>query len=372
MAIQIDYSPELQTANVLNFILDTDQTIFKDPLPSDQGYSFKSNLISGTEHLPLYAQYREYYNVVQQRSIVGNFIVLIPVKQDVKFTLISNLLIKDTVPQDLKDKIVTSFHLYDPNSGIDPYNFAFQEMSRQGITSDMFQIVSSFELNKIGVRQEHTEQRDALLSTYNGGTNRDIFLTIFGDLYLADYFKRRGYQAVLVKREALDHIENPSHDPIHEAEGDNTSIIGNVVKDEAQSIDCTINEITRVEIEIATVLIWPEFKQEWSWKMKKIGCVKTKFYLPTTFKRIGKKHLYAYVGKPDGLDQLIIQQIKDCASKSAILAAVIGVVLVDLPAALVAFKALFIECIRYNAGQNIKCLIPGLFFLTETSEWKQL
>ncbi len=371
MTIQIDYSPELQTTNVLNFILDTGQTIFKDPLPFDHGYSFESNLISGTENFPLYAQYREYYNVVQQRSIVGNFIVLIPVKQDVKFTLLSNLLIKDTVSQALKDKIVTSFHLYNPNSGIDPYDFAFQEMSVQGVTSDMFQIISSFELNKIGARQEHTEQRDALLSTYNG-TNRDIFLTIFGDLYLADYFKRRGYQAILVKREALDHIENPSHDTIHEAESGSTSIIGNVVKDEARSIDCTINEITRVEIEIATVLVWPEFKQEWSWKMKKIGCVKTKLYLPTTFKRIGKKHLYAYVGKPDGLDQLIIQQIKDCASKSAILAAVIGVVLVDLPAALVAFKALFIECIKYNAGQDIKCLIPGLFFLTETGNWTQV
>jgi hypothetical protein len=384
MNIEIDYSIDFKSKEVFEFIFDTTQNIYRSPFPVVENYTASGTILAGkirqteeviddaiqTKPLKLFGQVKEHYSVFSGRTLISNFEVLIPVEQAIELSIICHLFIKTgTSPEDIV-KIKQAYNSYDVNSGIDPIEYAKQKATELEISEDIFNVKNSFEFMRIGELTEHRGEVDRKLAIVN---NNEIHLSGFGEGEDKKYFQRLRYRAVPDKREILYNFEEPIKDELHEGEGSDTSQITDTIKVEVlKEIDCEIDPTNRIEEKIATVFAYPEFKLDWEVKWIKIGCIKTKLYLPVAYKRLTKKVLYAYIGLPDDIVDRAKDQIRNCAIDSALAAAVIGIIFENLAAALYSYKALFVECLKRKAYGLVDCLFPGLFILTEKTRWSRL
>lgn len=384
MNIEIDYSIEFKRKEVFEFIFDTAQNTFQSPLPVIENYTVSGNTLAGkiqeieediegtVQEMPLklFGQVKEHYSIFNGRTLVSNFEALIPVEQGIELSILCHLFIKDGTPSADITRIQQVFNQYDVNSGLDPVRYAEQKVIELGLAEDIFTVKNSYEIKKSGQLIEHRDEIDRKLAIIN---NAQIHLNGFSEGEDRRYFEQLRYRAFRDKRELLYEFEEPVRDELHEGEGLDTSEITNTLKEEVLAeVECQINTANRIEEEIATVLVYPELKQDWEWKMVKIGCIKTKLYLPVTYKRLTKKILYAYIGLPDNIIGYIRDEITSCAKRAALAAAVIGIVFENLPAALYSFKALFVEYVKNSLGKLIDCLFPGLFILTRKTNWSRL
>jgi len=184
-------------------------------------------------------------------------------------------------------------------------------------------------------------------------------------------FSRKGYRAVQIEpRENLTQHTEPAKDKIHEIESKNPDDIDAIVKHDADK-DC--GNIVVVKTRITTIFHVPEFKSDPVWRWVRIGCIN--LYLPWfthMYVRDNMKVLYACIGHNNNLQPFLVQQLIDCSKVSALSAAVIGVVLVSVPVALVVFKALFIKCVSVFAESEIGCLVPDLVVESEVGQWKRV
>lgn len=363
MPMEFSYSPNLQSEDVFKFMFDNSQNQLIGPLPRESGFSSGASMKSGSFSTKFGFQRKEYYHVLDNGNVAGNLDFIVPLERPILIDIFSHLLIRDNIQASVSQKMIDIFNGYP--SGVDPYEYAFQHMSQIGVTSDMFIVESSFAIQKNGALIEYPEKRDAVLSLYTQ-PQVDTILHVFGDTSLNDYFTRRRYSTVFIRSENIYSLLPSPSDP-HIIESTNPSDIDEVIREEATRQDC--NSSDRVLEQIATILSYPEFKQEWNWVVVKIGCVKTHLYLPKTYKRMTKEIMYAYSSHPSNINQIILDIVKGCVIKAAISAAVIGVILANFGAALAAFKALFIECIKFQTQEEIKCLLPGLIITKQPGPW---
>lgn len=383
MKIQLDYTPELAIETIYKFVLAPTEYVFTSQEPAESGYYLAASRDAGEKIISLFVEVREYYNVLHRSSVISSFDVVIPIQQPVTLRIKSNLLIRNTVPNALASKIVLAFNNYDPKSGIDAIDYANQQLAREPqFTTDMFMVSASFQLDKhdehgrIWPRKEYRNQLEVILAIYNG-TDQNSQLDVLGDQKLGDYFKAKGYKAVLVRRENLLRPSNLPKDSLREIEqkkpADITSMIShidNLVRQNSTGLQC--DELETEKTRIVHVPI-PEFKTEWGWKLVEIGCVKTHLYLPgKVYIRDNLKILYACAGHEKRLAAHFKQQIISCTTNSALAAGVIGIWLSSLGVALIAFKSLFFQCIKASIGEDIVCLFPELVVLTETTDWREL
>lgn len=373
MRIQLDYSPNLDTREVHDYILDPKNTnSLAEALPTQTGYTLTNTTKSGTHEMTFYSSVKEYYNVLKRNTLVGNFDILVPVRQVIELQVDMHLLMKDDTPNELKQIIRHAFEKYDP--AIDPIEYAEQQMGAD-ITPDMFMVLPSFTIRKKGAPQLMTKQKEAILAMYDGTDTSGSTVDISDNenRTMPNFFHEKGLRAVYLKTENVGYIPSPPEDQLHEvavADNSKTDVIDSILKQDTVGMDCTIYEVERIEKRIATLLLFPEFKIEWHQISIKIGCVRITFPVPILYARLSSKVLYAYVGKPNNVGKIFIAQVENCAIKAAVAGAVIGIVLGNFPGAIIAFKAVFTECIEYNAGQYVQCLVPGLALLTEPeSDW---
>ncbi len=329
----------------------------------------------GFSNIDLTVQIKQYYDVFYKSCKVSNFDLIIPAKLKVRLTINRHLLVQDNLDNEVKNQFISAYKGYDPTSLIDPTEYAYQKMNGHGVTLDMVKMLCSYELNKIDENgkktliEKNTQQIDKILALYNDDIK--VHLKILGDETIGSYLKKNGFKLVLNRSENLYDIENPTQDNIHE--GENVPNIQDIIQHESAHLDCT--NIQRVEKEIGPLIEYPEFKTVMESITKHIACIDITTNVPVPYFRFAQKILFGYVGHPNNLDQLIIHQIEDCIVKSAIASTVLGVVLGNFPIALASFQTLVIECIKFNVGQDIKCLFPGLYLQTVPvgdGSWKPL
>jgi hypothetical protein len=387
--VDFTYSPELNDPEVFKFISDPARTSpYAAPIPPQPGFDRgqrrladkKSKMPSSTPGMPdvpitLSGAVREYYTVRQRNAIVGSFSVVVPITQPVEIEVYANLFVRSGLPASVRQRIESAFSAYSQG---DPNQFARQQMGND-VTADMFRIVPSFELTKQPSRVPHTEQLNAVLSTYENVTPPSqgivVNLDILGrEAPLKTHFAREYISATHIKTEILDTFPPSIVDSQHVREvnpDDPVGTLADILTADKDRVDCNLDP-NPLSVRIATVLAFPEFKLTWEPRSIRIGCFTVILHLPILYVRVGREVLYAYVGHVRNPDQLLIKQVEDCAINAALAGAVIGIVLANFAAALAGFQAVFTNCLQFKGLFVAGCFVPGLSLLTEHTNWKPL
>lgn len=388
MRLQLDYTPELNTEAVYRYILDDSQYYYSSQPPASTGFSLTSDHIpAGRVTITMFIEVKYFYNVVQGKSVVSGFDVVVPIKQTLRVSVKSHLLISNTTTPEQASRIRAAFRSYDPESTsepVDPVEFAKKQLaSHPDLTADMFMVLSSFLLDKhndqgqIVPRVPFRKHLDAILAIYDG-TDKRSRLDIAGEQLLSDYFTKQGYSAVLVRDELLLHPSNRRKDSLREIEyvkpADMQKFfarIDDLTALNSRGLQCPEGLRTQ-KIRIVSIPTIPEFRTEWVWQLVELGCVKTHLYWPKkAYKRDTLRVLYACVGHPGELVDHIKQQLVSCATGAAFAGAVVGIWASNLDLALVAFKSLFFKCVKSEIAGTMECLFPELVVLEEITEWQE-
>lgn len=372
MWIELDYTPDLDTDEIHSFIIDSDpsNTTYTSKVISEAGMTpvarrpREKGMLLG----PLYAFIKEIYAIERDRKGVGRQEIIVPIEQGMTLVIVNTLFLRDDIVETDKQAIIEKVFIDFDASKDDPYDYARKALPAD-ITDEMFMVRPSFELVKSGVREERKEQRIALFELYQGKSAGSIDLPIGVD-GIGDYFDRGNYTVILLSVEPC-RVGQPEKDPnileSDSVEDDPSPIIDELVREETKVLDC--GQIEVVKQRVATLLQWPEFKVEWEPKRVKIGCVRITIRLPVLYIRTTKLALYYFYGKIQNLGILIEKIIETCALRGILAGAIIGVALSNLQAAIVAFRTVFVECIKSQAQQAIVCLIPGLLIIKEKGGW---
>jgi hypothetical protein len=112
--------------------------------------------------------------------------------------------------------------------------------------------------------------------------------------------------------------------------------------------------------EFAKGVFLPESRTVWKWRLVVVGCAKFHIWWPETEFRDRELVASVYWTHPGPLDQYVKKMVEDCARESATASVVALIVFVDLATALSSFKALFWQCLRDKLGQTLSCLDVGL------------
>jgi len=172
MAIELDYTPQLEQKQIFKFVTGND--LFFEDSVSLLDYDFVVNREAGNEDLSFYCSSQEFYNILQHNRIINSFSVIVPIEQKVKLTIKSNLFIHKSVADNtVRQTIIDAFNRYNSlvDGSIDSYVFKTLTAHPE-LSSDMVSILQSFRIDKIGNLIEHRNQANTILSQYN-----DIRLT---------------------------------------------------------------------------------------------------------------------------------------------------------------------------------------------------
>jgi hypothetical protein len=285
------------------------------------------------------------------------------------------------------DAIIRCYDSYDWTNTDDPANYANSEMAKASVTRDMFAVRQSFSLSKAtGKRKESREQLNAILNLYgqkidpkdvpkdsqgNSGGNLDMYGS---DQSLQGYLRNEGWELTeLPPDKVIGRFPNRQVDKLHQVD---TSIpetldTSAIVRTESRQLDdCHMNLKATLSSKIATVFAYPEFMLTWEPFAIKIGCVTVVLSLPVLWIRVSRVILFTYVGNPTDIPQAITDSLKGCAVNAVIIGAIIGIVLTNFTAALLAFRVSFTQCVNSVPARIFACLVPGLALVTEPDNWR--
>jgi len=432
--VDINYVPEITEQEISKFIFDSKTQKFAGSIPTEPGYNLLGTKISGSQATDLLANRKEYYNVYYNRTLVSDFSVIIPIVQKAMLSITAYMLVKPSVSGPDQDKIRQALANYDPSIGVDAAEYASLQdqftircsfelektgdpiehkeqlnamlaqymdvkgtgkITTMGGSNKVTGIGTKFltELfpgsvlmlatrSTIGIVKSISSDLELILekNAINSGNNIEFIIDVQSRFYVAgetisvsDYFRKKKYRVVKMKPENLEMLEKPAIDSIHEVEGnDPAALVDAIVQTDAKPLDCNAKIIVD-QVKIIDIMAWPEFKTEFVFRKVKIGCVEVPLpWFHETKVRYTIKTLYAAIGRPDNIDQLVKDQLIDCAKYSAGAAVVVGIWLENFPSALIAFKALFGKCVVSTVEGDLICLIPDLVILSESTPWRDI
>ncbi|MGO7821229.1 hypothetical protein ACC684_28675 [Rhizobium ruizarguesonis] len=159
----------------------------------------------------------------------------------------------------------------------------------------------------------------------------------------------------------------PNPDKIETSDPQNTA--EERAREELQQADCV--HITTETHEVAQLLNWFETKVDWKEIRIDLGCGNwMSLYVPAFQTREVAYFLYASVTTPDSSDANVKRAVMNCFWTSALAGSVVLIALSDSKTALVAFKALFLECIVRKFEQALTCVAVDLFIGTRVlNDW---
>jgi hypothetical protein len=141
--------------------------------------------------------------------------------------------------------------------------------------------------------------------------------------------------------------------------------LGPPVFDEGVEVEAGADEIC-TKVKIASLKGVPEFKSDMC--MTKVGFIKTK--LPCVLTRTSNKVIYASLCYPKVHEKELADAARDCAIGAAGAATVTSFIATPA-AALPAFKAAFMACLKVKAGTLASKVKVGLHSESEHGSWKR-
>lgn len=282
------------------------------------------------------------------------------------------LYFKDGISEDSKLLGRKLFNQFDPATNGTDLNAWIKTQLNEILTEDMFILDTCVVLEKNGDRNElNIEQRLALLKLYGqaAGEQRSE-IHVIGDESMTQWAERKNVKV----RQIGEYIKESQSEPAV------TRSVREIKKPEQADnyADDIISQITTILVpsecgtmtdkkhKLLSLLAWPEFKIEWKTIRIKIGCTKISISIPVLRVRISELIFYVYYSLPVHIDRFIFKIAETCAIRSALGAAIIGIIMSNPAAAFASFNALFKRCLE----QEIKnCVNAGLLTIKESGEW---
>jgi hypothetical protein len=289
--------------------------------------------------------------------------------QSVRIYVYSNLFVRTDLSSALRDKINRLFKAYDYQHDGDPIKYAINNMAPD-VTQDMFSVLPSYELEKIGTAQVNDEQEKDLLAYVTGGINGKI---VPSSETLEAFMKDMNFNLIWLKTETVYNLPDKADSGEHRIQTDNPdnpTPIDPIINQDAKGLDCTPDKTERAPILV--LFTWPEFKIEWRDTRIDIGCGVTMVVtLPVLFTRMSRIVLWVALAHPKDFDNLLVRQLVDCLIRASLAAVVVGLALEDIDSACAAFDAVFYAQLAIYVGHDVTCLLPELFVLTDNSHWQR-
>ena len=276
-----------------------------------------------------------------------------------------------------KDLAKQLLHEYDPNThGNDINNWVGSRIAGTDLKEGQVEFVTRFTLKKSYAPSEHnTDAREAFLDMISkkpaNPRNVEILLRLGNDdegLDWSSWVRENGINAEFVSVEEYYQSEPIQTDLNNE--GFVSDIIGDYLVKATGDGPCKIGKNTEEKrIHLLRLSKWPEIKVEWRRKKIKVGCSTITIKYPVFWKRESRLEYYVFWAIPK--DVLYTAKIiaESCAKRSALKAAVLGLVLMNFAAALSAFVANFKSCVI----EDIKsCVFPGIACEKRPTNWERI
>jgi hypothetical protein len=382
MSLQLNHAIDLNDSGVLAWLGSGATKAFKEAPPDvalrEQGLERVegSERQIGASEVHAAQQYTatiRHYELIKVAATTGkerklrDITVQVPVLHELTIGIESLLYIAYSKVSKVGEKLIQD--TYAAFNGEDPFIFVAEllnsnEAKAEGLTSDHFHVAMRYTLLQNGAPKPNYDQDTALKNLYAGGA------IVQGD---REWFRKERIVLKFIRDEPGKQLLSPQIDPLRQQDSKGRSdseILDEVSKEIAGNLNCD-DEYKHEDRPIMTILAWPEFKVVWYAQDIKIGCVRIRVWLPKLETRIAEIVLYATVAvaRRDA-DTTLLKMLGDCASGSAVVGSVVGVVMMNFAGGLAAFKALFESCIYIKIGQHLTCLVPELVLITKKGTWK--
>ncbi|TBB77941.1 hypothetical protein ELH43_22235 [Rhizobium ruizarguesonis] len=258
----------------------------------------------------------------------------------VEVSLSIQLLLRDGLSDAIQTKIEAVFSAYQyPASGdVDTY-------IEEAIAND-----SSLNLLMIGLAKRIT-----VTAVADAVYDRSAYENLLR--WISENQEGEQYRLVRLSSNELDRVDIPPKDKNQTELGDPKKAAEQIAEQEQERARCEHFE-TRTWKVARTDWI-PETRWTWGWHLVHSGCVYLHLYYPTTETRDVDLVAEVWVTIPDGLKP-VEAAIRKCAEEASLSAAVYFIIFSDLTSALIAFRALFVECIKGKFSEALTCVNAGI------------
>lgn len=311
---------------------------------------------------------RQTYFVFQGGSLLGKYIITMPVNHLVSVSLRSVLAVDNALAGlRITQDIIEAFRRYNFISDGDPSIYASSKATALGVDLDSFEIFLEPTITLVRTDIDRSKE-NWLERVFNGDAH-----SLVDYIEIEENLSSMGYTIVKDGVETLSEYSNPPYSAIEVAPGTSDSAILDLVekktKSDAATKECVADQI--VIKRIGAILWWPETKVEWGWKRVKVGRCKFDVYWPTTYKREGRNILFSKTSFTEG-DKRFRRIISDCMEEAAIIAGVLAIAVDSIELAVASFEPLVTACVVRKTGEILDCMLPDLYVVKETSAWTKV
>lgn len=360
MGIQLEQLIDLRSDAVFSFIQDPKRTTYDEPVPQP-AVDFRVDsaaervLATDTRSRRFCWAVRETYTILRNDgTAISNVDVIVPHWQELAVTIISVLYLRGDTPPDVAEAVRESLRSYDPNSEIDPNDWARSRMppdAQSGFA--FFDVRLRAQLRKLGTDSDRS--------------GRDLMLR---ELQKSDDVIVRGPEKHIM-REVVP-MDSHKEEVTSRFKVKDPQLVENVAKKKATKMTPECENLEVVAVHIADVLQYPEFKIEWEFVEVTIGCVRVTLHLPVGYKRTTTQQAWGTGTQPTDAPDYLKNVVRKCTTIAAASSVVVVLVTANGVAAVEAFKAVFIECVKNSLLTMVKCVVPDLIWPVHHSEWSNL
>ena len=322
---------------------------------------------------------REFYRLKLNNVPAGTVAAEVFLRQTLSFWVEYVLFLRDGLSQEVIDRAKTLVKEYDPNVVPDLSAWMAEKLKEGWITESDVALLADIHIEKVGLPADvNTTQRDALFRLYDlEHPASGAPIHILPEANFSRWANQRRATLELIDTEAVKanspqigrEIAEVDVDAAKEPGETAQGLLSSILDDVSRHIlptECA-GGFRREELRMLSVLGWPEFKLEWQTISIRVGCATIQITVPVLRIRFANLVLFIYYHVPKTPDVAILTIVKNCAIRSALSGAVIGIVVGNPAVAIAAFQSFFVDCLRQDA---FDCINPGLIMVKEVEGWR--
>jgi hypothetical protein len=363
MGIDLTQVSDLATDEFYEFLWDANRTTFDEPAPSAP-VNFTVDLAeyvfgAAPQVLAVSWAVRETYTITSggNGQHIATLEIVVPVAQALRISAVGVLFLRNDVTQEVAAAIRERVKTYDPTSGIDPLDWAYDGIPAgvKGAFS-MFDFRLRSRTEKVGASREFADARNSALQH---------FQKFYGEAYRVN-----GPTTELI-RDVPERTPHRNERKVTDATSDSEA---------AKEIDRIVREqnpgncdgLEEWQERVADLANYSEYMTRWELVDIEIcGIVFGKMHTNVLYTRNVVLQLWAFAQYPKDPLAVLGDMVKECAKQAATAGIVVGLVLGNFPAALAAFETAFSECMEHKLNKFVPCLIPGIAVMKVEGPWQK-
>lgn len=372
---------DLSAVEISEFMFDDSRSSFSSDILMEAGFSKNAERAIPSVNTRHWIMTTETWAVMNRyKTIISQFTADVPVSWELKVDATSHLLIKESINSSDRAYIVSAFQSYDfaVHGTISDY---INQMLTPTINESMFLIKTSFSLTKIpGTRKSDLSSLNAMKNLYApveiapGQTlpnpGKIEMPGLEQDLWA--YFEKHGIWLKEISKTLSHGTQSDSTDriPVADADDPNTAISETI--EAAKKINgCEFIERTRHKVASMTTFIEVQIRAIDAVLVDNCG-MRVTVRSHALFKRDVYLVLWAWFATTDQVLQGFGAALNSCLIRSALNPVVVATAFLNAKAAVIMFTTLFFDCVRYNASDSLRCVLPDITVTEERGQWSRV